>query len=131
ELHLEVVRERLQTECRLETTVGSPEIAYRETIAAPAQADHLLRKQNGGVGMYARVILSVEPSGRGTGIAIENRVSGGNIPAQFISAVRKGIEESVRSGVLGYPVVDVQVRILDGAAHAKDSNELTFRLAAA
>jgi elongation factor G len=131
ELHLEVIRERLRTEFGLETTVGAPEIAYRETIQATAQADHLLKKQNGGVGMYARVILAVHPNARGAGLQVENRVSGGNIPAQFISAVRKGIDDALRSGVNGYPMVDVQVSILDGAAHVKDSNELAFRLAAA
>jgi elongation factor G len=131
ELHLEVVRERLRTEFGLETGVGAPEIAYRETITAEAEADYLLRKQSGGSGMYARVILSVRPSGRGAGVTIENRVTGGNIPSQFHSAVRKGIEEAARGGVLGYPLVDAEVRILDGAAHVKDSNEPAFRLAAA
>jgi elongation factor G len=131
ELHLEIVRERLRTEFGLETETGAPEIAYRETITASAEADHLLRKQSGGAGMYARVILSVRPAERGSGVTIENRVTGGNIPSQFHSAVRKGIEEAARNGVLGHPLVDAQVVILDGAAHAKDSNEIAFRLAAA
>jgi elongation factor G len=131
ELHLEIVRERLRTEFRIETNVGAPEIAYRETITRDAEADHLLRKQSGGSGMYARVILSVRPLDRGAGVTIRNRVSGGNIPSQFIGAVRKGIEEAARGGVLGYPLVDAEVSILDGAAHVKDSNEPAFRLAAA
>jgi elongation factor G len=131
ELHLEIVRERLRTEFRLDTNVGAPEIAYRETITRDAEADHLLRKQSGGSGMYARVILSVHPLDRGAGVTIRNRVTGGNIPSQFIGAVRKGIEEAARGGVLGYPLVDAEVSILDGAAHVKDSNEPAFRLAAA
>jgi elongation factor G len=131
ELHLEVVRERLRTEFSLATNVGAPEIAYRETITQPAEADCLLKKQNGGSGMYARVILSVRPAERGSGVRIENRVSGGNIPVQFHSAVRKGLEEAARSGALGYTLVDTQVTVLDGAAHVKDSNEMAFRIAAA
>jgi elongation factor G len=131
ELHLDVVRERLRTEFHLETQVGAPEIAYRETITTTAEADYLLKKQSGGSGMYARVILSVQPAGRGSGVKIENLVTGGNIPIQFHSAVRKGIEEASRNGVLGYPLVDAQISILDGAAHVKDSNDMAFRLAAA
>jgi len=131
ELHLEVVRERLRTEFGLETNVGAPEIAYRETITAEAEADHLLKKQSGGSGMYARVVLSVRPAERGTGVTIENRVSGGSIPSQFHAAVRKGILDAAKDGVLGYTLVDAHVRVLDGAAHVKDSNEMAFRLAAA
>ena len=131
ELHLEVVRERLRTEFGLATIVGAPEIAYRETITKQAEADYLLKKQNGGSGMYARVILSVQPVDRGRGVSIENRVSGGNIPHQFHSAVRKGIEDAARTGALGHTLVDAQITVLDGAAHVKDSNEIAFRLAAA
>lgn len=130
ELHLEVIRERLRSEFGLATKVGAPEIAYRETITRSAEADHLLKKQNGGVGMYARVILSVQPAERGSGVSIENRVSGGNIPTQFHSAVRKGIEDAACDGALGYTLVDARVTVLDGAAHVKDSSEPAFRLAA-
>lgn len=132
ELHLEVIRERLERDHGVSVSAGAPAIAYRETIAAAAEADHLLKKQNGGVGMYARVNLAVRPNEPGRGFSIENRVAGGNIPLQFAKAVRNGIEDGLREGVLaGYPVVDVHVDILDGAAHAKDSSELSFRLAAA
>jgi elongation factor G len=132
ELHLEVIRERLERDHGVAVIAGAPAIAYRETIAAAAEANHLLRKQNGGVGMYARVNLAVRPNEPGRGFSIENRVTGGNIPLQFVKAVRNGIQEGLQEGVLaGYPVVDVHVDILDGAAHAKDSSELAFRLAAA
>lgn len=131
ELHLEIVRERLRTEYGLETVVGAPEIAYRETITRAAEADHLLKKQSGGSGLYARVVLSVQPGERGSGVTIENQVTGGNIPAQFQAAVRKGILEAAKSGVLGYPLVDARICVLDGAAHVKDSNEIAFRLAGA
>ncbi len=132
ELHLEVIREKLLREHGLETVAGAPEIACRETITTLGEADHLLKKQNGGSGMYARVKLGVQPLERGHGLVIENAVVGGTIPAQFINAVRRGIEDAAVSGPLrGSPLVDVQVRILDGASHAKDSNDQAFRLAAA
>lgn len=131
ELHLEVIRERLETDHGVAVNSGAPAIAYRETISTSAEADHLLKKQNGGVGMYARVILGIRPNESGRGLSIENLVSGGNIPPQFMKAVRSGIHDGLRDGVLaGYPVVDVHVDILDGAAHAKDSNDLAFRQAA-
>jgi elongation factor G len=132
ELHLEVIRERLESDYGVAVNAGAPAIAYRETISVEAEADHLLKKQNGGVGMYARVNLAVRPNEPGRGFSIENRVSGGNIPLQFVKAVRNGVQDGLMEGVLaGYPVVDVHVDILDGAAHAKDSSELAFRLAAA
>lgn len=132
ELHLEVIRERLERDHGVSVTSGAPAIAYRETISAAAEADHLLRKQNGGNGMYARVILAVRPNEPGRGFSIETLVSGGNIPIQFLKAVRKGINDGLQEGVLaGYPVADVHVDILDGDAHEKDSNDHAFQLAAA
>ncbi len=131
ELHLEVIRERLETDHGVAVNAGAPAIAYRETISAQAEADHLFKKQNGGTGMYARVILGIRPNEPGRGLSIESLVSGGNIPPQFMKAVRNGIQDGLRQGVLaGYPVVDLHVEILDGAAHAKDSNDVAFRLAA-
>jgi elongation factor G len=131
ELHLEVIRTRLETDHGVHVEAGAPAIAYRETITGTAEADHLLKKQNGGVGMYARVKLAVRPKDRGTGVTVENRVTGGNIPAQYVKSVVHGVHDALRTGVLaGNPVVDVHVDILDGAAHAKDSSDLAFRLAA-
>jgi elongation factor G len=132
ELHLEVLLERLERDHGVQVNAGQPAIAYRETISATAEADHLLRKQHGGAGLYARVNVAVRPNEPGQGFSIENLVSGGNIPLQFLKAVRNGVREGLQEGVLaGYPVVDVHVDILDGAAHEKDSNEHAFRLAAA
>lgn len=131
ELHLEVIREKLLREHGLETRAGAPEIACRESITAEAVADHLLRKQNGGSGMYARVQLAVAPRERGQGLLIEDAVTGGAIPSQFLNAVHRGIEEAVVSGPLaGSPLVDLHVRIVDGHSHSKDSNDQAFRLAA-
>ena len=130
ELHLDIIRQRLSTEYGIEANAGAPEIAYRETVSGSGGADYLLKKQNGGVGMYARVILTVRREAKGSGNSIENRVTGGGIPSQFINAVEKGIQEALNEGVHGYPVVDVHVSITDGAAHIKDSTEHAFRLAA-
>jgi elongation factor G len=131
ELHLEVIREKLENEHGVSVIAGVPAIAYRETISTAAEADHLFRKQNGGVGMYARVFLAVRPNEPGHGFSMESLVSGGNIPMHFMKAVRNGIRDGLQEGVLaGYPVVDLHVDILDGAAHAKDSNDEAFRLAA-
>ncbi|MBB5030894.1 elongation factor G [Prosthecobacter vanneervenii] len=132
ELHLEVIREKLLREHGVETIAGAPEIACRETITQEAEADHLLKKQNGGSGMYARVKLSVQPLERGAGIVIEDAIIGGSIPSQFLGAVRRGITEAALAGPLaGSPLVDMRVRIIDGALHAKDSNDQAFRMAAA
>jgi elongation factor G len=132
ELHLEVIREKLLREHGVETIAGAPEIACRETITMTAEADHLLKKQSGGSGMYARVKLSVQPLERGGGVVIEDAVVGGTIPSQFMGAVRRGITEAAVAGPLaGSPLVDVRVRIVDGASHVKDSNDQAFRLAAA
>jgi len=131
ELHLEVIRERLQCDHDVIVSAGAPAIAYRETISSEANADYVLKKQKGGAGLYARVVLAIRPDSPGSGLSIEDRVPGANIPPQFIKAVRHGIEDSLKNGVLaGYPVVDLHIDILDGAAHVKDSNELAFRLAA-
>src|SRR6185436_1806562 len=98
ELHLEVIRERLERDHGVAVVAGAPAISYRETFAAAAEADHLLRKQNGGVGMYARVSLAVRPNEPGRGFSIENRVTGGNIPLQFVKAVRNGIQDGLQEG---------------------------------
>lgn len=132
ELHLDVIREKLSREHGVETLAGAPEIACRETITTHAEADHLLKKQNGGSGTYARVKLSVQPTERGCGIVVEDAVVGGTIPSQFMSSVRRGIAEAIASGPLSSsPLVDLRVRIVDGASHVKDSNDQAFRQAAA
>ena len=117
---------------QVETQVGAPQITYRETIRTHAAVSHLLRKQNGGQGMYARVDLTVEPLPSGSGVQVRQAIAGGAIPAQFLIAVQRGIQDGLTSGPLdGAPVVDIAVTITDGDAHVKDSNEHAFRLAAA
>jgi len=130
ELHLDIILDRLKREHNVETNAGAPQIAYRETILQPADGEGKLVKQSGGRGQYGHVILDVAPLERGKGLVIENKVVGGNIPKEYIPAVKKGIEEAVLNGVVaGYRVIDIQVNILDGSYHEVDSNELAFKMA--
>jgi elongation factor G len=131
ELHLEIIRDRMLREFKVDANAGKPQIAYRETITKKATGEGKLIKQSGGRGQYGHVIVNVEPRERGKGIEIENKIVGGTIPREYIPAVKKGIEESVLNGVLGgYPVIDLHVEIIDGSYHDVDSNELAFKLAA-
>ena len=131
ELHLEIIRDRMLREFKVDANAGKPQIAYRETIIKNATGEGKLIKQSGGRGQYGHVIVTVEPVERGKGISIENKVVGGTIPKEYIPAVKKGIEEAVLNGVLGgYPVIDLHVEIIDGSYHDVDSNELAFKLAA-
>lgn len=131
ELHLEIIVDRLRREFKVEANTGAPQIAYRETITAPAPGEGKLIKQSGGRGQYGHVIISVRPNDQGKGLTIENKVIGGTIPKEYISAVLKGIGESVSTGVIaGYPVIDVHVDVLDGSYHDVDSNENAFAMAA-
>ena len=131
ELHLEIIRDRMLREFKVDANAGKPQIAYRETITKNATGEGRLIKQSGGRGQYGHVIVNVEPRERGKGIEIENKIVGGTIPKEYIPAVKKGIEEAVLNGIVGgYPVIDLHVDIVDGSYHDVDSNELAFKLAA-
>ena len=131
ELHLEIIRDRMMREFKVEATAGKPQIAYRETITAAAKGEGKLIKQSGGRGQYGHVVVNVRPGERGKGIVVENKVVGGTIPKEYIPACKKGVEEAVLNGVVGgYPVIDVEVDIIDGSYHDVDSNELAFKMAA-
>jgi len=131
ELHLEIIRDRMFREFKVEANAGKPQIAYRETITGTAHGVGKLIKQSGGRGQYGHVEVDVRPAERGKGLVIENKIVGGVIPREYIPAVKKGIEEAVLNGVLGgYPVIDVEVDIVYGSSHEVDSNELAFKLAA-
>lgn len=131
ELHLEIIRDRMFREFKVEANAGKPQIAYRETITAPATGEGKLIKQSGGRGQYGHVIVNVRPAERGKGLTIENKVVGGTIPKEYIPACKKGIEEAVLNGIIGgYPVIDLEVDIIDGSYHDVDSNELAFKMAA-
>jgi elongation factor G len=131
ELHLEIIRDRMLREFKVDANAGKPQIAYRETITKNATGEGKLIKQSGGRGQYGHVVVNVEPRERGKGVTIENKIVGGAIPKEYIPAVKKGIEESVVNGIVGgYQVIDFYVEIVDGTYHDVDSNELAFKLAA-
>jgi len=131
ELHLEIIRDRMLREFKVDANAGKPQIAYRETITVPADGEGKLIKQSGGRGQYGHVIVKVQPNERGKGITVENKVVGGNIPKEYIPACKKGIEEAMLNGVVGgYQVIDANVDIVDGSYHDVDSNEMAFKLAA-
>src|SRR6516162_2635297 len=130
ELHLEIIRDRMFREFKVEANAGKPQIAYRETITAQAGGEGKLIKQSGGRGQYGHVEVDVRPAERGKGLTVQNKIVGGVIPREYIPAVKKGIDEAVLNGVLGgYPVVDVEVDIVYGSFHEVDSSELAFKMA--
>jgi elongation factor G len=131
ELHLEIIVDRLLREFRVEANVGRPQVAYRETIRRKASARGRFVRQTGGRGQYGDVELTIEPTGPGKGFVFENEIVGGAIPREYVPAVEKGIREAMESGVLaGYPMVDIQVALLDGSFHEVDSSEMAFKIAA-
>jgi len=130
ELHLEIIVDRLLREFKVEADVGKPQVAYRETITRPARAEGRFIRQSGGRGQYGHVWLEVEPRKPGEGFIFENRIVGGAVPKEFVSAVEAGVREAMESGVLsGYPVVDVGVTLVDGSYHEVDSSEMAFKIA--
>lgn len=131
ELHLEIIRDRLLKEFKVDANAGNPQIAYRETITKAARGDEKFIRQTGGKGQYGHVIISIEPNEFGKGNEIVDEVVGGEIPKEFISSVISGLEESVAGGVLAaYPMVDVKMTILGGSFHDVDSTELAYKMAA-
>ena len=130
ELHLDIIVDRMKREFHVGANVGKPRVAYRETITKAVTVDHTFKRQTGGKGQYARVKLEVEPNQPGAGYVFENKISGGSIPKEFIKPTEEGIKEAMASGVVfGYPVVDVIVRLTDGAWHEVDSSEMAFKIA--
>ena len=130
ELHLEIIVDRLLREFKVEANVGSPQVAYRETIRKSGEVDHKYARQSGGKGQYGHVKIRVMPNEPGAGYTFENKVVGGAIPKEYIPAVDAGIQGAMQSGVLaGYPVVDVKVELFDGSYHEVDSSEMAFKIA--
>jgi len=128
ELHLEIIVDRMQREFNVGANVGKPQVAYRETIRTTAEYDYTHKKQTGGSGQYARVKLRVEPD-PSKGFEFENDVKQGAIPKEFISAVEKGVRESLEGGILaGYPMVDIKATVFDGDYHDVDSSEMAFKI---
>lgn len=130
ELHLEIIVDRMLREFKVETNVGKPQVAYRETFRAPARVEGKFVRQSGGRGQYGHVWIEFEPLEPGTGFQFENKIVGGVVPREYIPAVQAGIEESMKNGVLaGYPLVDLKATIVDGSYHDVDSSEMAFKIA--
>jgi len=132
ELHLEVIVDRMKREFNVEANVGRPQVAYRETIKAAAEAEGKYIRQSGGRGQYGHVWLKLEPMEKGKGFEFVDAIKGGIIPQEFIPAVEKGVREAITKGVVaGYPVTDVKATLYDGSFHEVDSSEIAFKIAAA
>ena len=131
ELHLEVMIDRMKREFKVEANIGKPQVAYRETLRRKVEkVEYLHKKQSGGSGQYAKVLINLEPQEAGSGYEFVNAVTGGRIPREYIPSVDHGIQEAMQFGVLaGYPVEDIKVTLTDGAYHDVDSSELAFKIA--
>ena len=132
ELHLEILVDRMKREFNVEATVGKPQVAYRETIRSVVEnAECKFAKQSGGRGQYGHVVLKLEPLEPGQGFEFVDAIKGGVVPREYIPAVEKGVEDTLKAGVLaGFPVVDVKVTLHFGSYHEVDSNENAFKMAA-
>jgi elongation factor G len=129
ELHLEIIADRLTREFKVDARVGRPQVSYRETITQEARAEGRFVRQSGGRGQYGDVWLELEPLPAGSDIVFENKIIGGAIPKEFIPAVEKGVREAAQTGIMGYPMVDILIRLVDGAYHEVDSSERAFYIA--
>ncbi|MFA5749929.1 MAG: elongation factor G [Candidatus Shapirobacteria bacterium] len=132
ELYLEIIVDRLKREFNIGVKTGSPQVAYKETISAPADGEGKYIHQSGGHGQYGHCKIKVEPKNRGEGYEFVNGVKGGAIPANFIPAIEKGIKETLQKGIIaGYPATDIKITVYDGTYHEVDSSEMAFKLAGA
>jgi elongation factor G len=130
ELHLDIIVDRMRREFKVEANVGKPQVAYKETIKASAEAEGKYIRQSGGRGQYGHCWIRVEPNEQGKGFEFKDEVKGGVIPREYIPAIQKGIKEALENGVLaGYPVIDVKAAVYDGSYHEVDSSEAAFKIA--
>ncbi len=131
ELHLEIIVDRLIREFRVAANVGRPQVAYRETIKKLVAGIVMkFKRQTGGSGMFAHVVVDLEPGAAGSGFVFEDKTKGGSVPKEFVPAIEKGMADALESGILaGYPMVDIKATLTDGSSHPVDSNEMAFRIA--
>ena len=131
ELHLEIIVDRLLREFKVEANVGSPQVAYKETVRKSANVDTKYARQSGGKGQYGHVKIILEPNESGKGYEFINKIAGGSIPKEYIGPIDQGIRGAMQNGILaGYNVVDVKVTLYDGSYHEVDSSEMAFKIAA-
>ena len=129
ELHLEILVDRMKREFKVEANVGAPQVAYRESLAKAVDIDYTHKKQSGGSGQFGRVKLTVRPGERGQGINFVDEVKGGNIPREYIPSVEKGMRETAETGsLIGFPIIDFDIVLTDGAYHDVDSSALAFEI---
>jgi len=130
ELHLEIIVDRMKREFKVEANIGKPQVAYREKIRRPVDANHKFIRQSGGRGQYGHVVIEFAPSDE-EGLEFVSEVVGGSIPKEYIPAIEKGIFEQMKNGVIaGYPLIGLKARLYDGSFHEVDSNEMAFKIAA-
>ncbi len=131
ELHLEILVDRMRREFKVEANVGAPQVAYREYLAKPVDIDYTHKKQSGGTGQFGRVKVKLTPGERGSGFVFKDEIKGGNIPKEYIPAIEKGFRETAATGSLvGFPIIDFEVLLYDGAYHDVDSSALAFEITA-
>ncbi|HEY6048231.1 MAG TPA: elongation factor G, partial [Sphingomicrobium sp.] len=129
ELHLEILVDRMKREFKVEANVGAPQVAYRESLARPVDIDYTHKKQSGGSGQFGRVKVSVAPGERGSGVQFFDEIKGGNIPREYIPSVEKGMRETAETGsLIGFPIIDFEIHLTDGAYHEVDSSALAFEI---
>jgi elongation factor G len=130
ELHLEIIVDRMKREFKVDANVGAPQVAYRETISRVHEIDYTHKKQTGGAGQFARIVLRFEPLEPGSGFQFESSVVGGSVPREYVPGVQKGLAVASQTGVLaGFPVIDFKVSLIDGASHDVDSSVMAFEIA--
>jgi len=131
ELHLEILVDRMKREFKVEANVGAPQVAYREYLAKKVDIDYTHKKQSGGSGQFGRVKVTVVPGERGSGFQFFDEIKGGNIPREYIPSVEKGFKETAQTGsLIGFPIIDFEVHLTDGAYHDVDSSALAFEICA-
>ena len=130
ELHLDIIVDRMRREFKVEANVGAPQVAYREYLGKAVDLDYTHKKQSGGTGQFGRVKVKVTPGERGSGIIFKDEIKGGNIPKEYIPAIEKGMRETAATGSLvGFPIIDFEILLYDGAYHDVDSSALAFEIA--
>ena len=130
ELHLEILVDRMLREFKVEANVGQPQVAYRETIRKPTDAEGKFIRQSGGKGQYGHVVIKLEPAEAGSGFEFVSKIVGGSIPREYVPAVEQGMKEACETGILaGYPLIDVRTTLVDGSYHEVDSSEMAFKIA--
>ncbi|PXA91814.1 elongation factor G [Nostoc sp. 3335mG] len=131
ELHLEILVDRMKREFKVEANVGAPQVAYREYLAKPVELTYTHKKQSGGSGQFGEVKVKVVPGERGSGFQFFDEIKGGNIPREYIPSVEKGMRETAQTGsLIGFPIIDFEVHLIDGKYHDVDSSALAFEICA-